>query len=47
MLHAVGVITGLATFPIRPVIFIASYTCTVTEDTCIGRGPAPLFFKDS
>ncbi|WP_293573461.1 MAPEG family protein [Phaeobacter sp.] len=29
VLHAVGMISGLAIFPIRPVIFTASYACTL------------------
>lgn len=28
--HAVGMISGLARFPIRPVIFTASWLCTIT-----------------
>ncbi|MBM7069434.1 MAPEG family protein [Actibacterium sp. 188UL27-1] len=27
--HAVGMISGLARFPIRPIIFTASWLCTV------------------
>ena len=27
--HAVGMISGLATFPIRPIIFTASWLCTL------------------
>ena len=31
--HAVGMITGLARFPIRPVIFTASWLCTLAVGT--------------
>lgn len=27
--HAIGMISGLAVFPIRPIIFVASWLCTV------------------
>jgi len=30
VVHAIGMISGLARFPIRPIIFTASYLCTVT-----------------
>ncbi len=29
LIHAVGMISGLAVFPIRPLLFSASYGCTV------------------
>lgn len=29
LLHAIGMLSGLATFPIRPIIFTASWLCTI------------------
>lgn len=30
IIHAFGMISGLAVFPIRPVVFVASWACTMT-----------------
>ncbi|CUH81191.1 putative relative of glutathione S-transferase, MAPEG superfamily [Tritonibacter multivorans] len=40
ILHAAGMISGLATFPIRPILFTASYACTVAIALALLFAPA-------
>lgn len=40
LLHAAGMISGLAIFPIRPIIFTASYGCTLTIALAVLFSPA-------
>ena len=40
VLHAIGMISGLAIFPVRPVIFTASYACTIAIALAVLLQPA-------
>ena len=40
ILHAAGMISGLAVFPIRPILFTASYGCTVAIALVLLFAPA-------